>query len=147
MTPLEQKYESIRLFMEHQVPFNQVLGIQIQEIRDGFAAMHIPFRDTLIGDTSRPAIHGGVLSALADVVAGTALLTQLEMGDRLSTVDLRIDYLRPAGKADLRGEATVSRIGNRIGVARVAIYGSDPEELVGEGSAVYQIKRSQKTEN
>lgn len=143
---MNDRYESIRRFMVDKVPFNKVLGLELISLEDGVATMRIPFREELLGDVSRPAIHGGVVSALIDVVAGTALLTQVPVGDRLSTVDLRVDYLRPAGKAELIASAQVIRIGNRVGVAHVSVMGSDPAVQVAEGRAVYQIKRSSNLE-
>ena len=92
-TDLNARFEVIRHFMTEQVPFNKVLGIELVDLGEGTAKMVIPFRKELVGDPFRPAIHGGVVSALADVAGGTALLTQIKAGERLSTIDLRIDYL------------------------------------------------------
>ena len=140
--PLDPDFESaIRRFMTEGVRFNSFLGIQIRDLDLGFARMAIPFREELMGDPLRPALHGGVISALMDVVGGTALLTQLAPGERLSTVDLRIDYLRPAGKVELVSEGTVLRVGGRVGVVRIQTF-SGPERIhVAEGTGVYQLKR------
>ena len=140
--PLDPEFEgAIRRFMTEHVRFNSFLGIQIRDLDHGFARMAIPFREELMGDPLRPALHGGVISALMDVVGGTALLTRLDPGERLSTVDLRVDYLRPAGKAELLAEAEVLRVGGRVGVVRIQTF-SGPERIhVAEGTGVYQIKR------
>ena len=103
--------------------------------------MEIPYREELLGDASRPALHGGVISSLIDVVGGTALLTCVNKGDRLSTLDLRVDYLGPAGKDDLIAEATVLRVGSRAGVVKVRVVSGPDEKHVAEGTGVYQIKR------
>ena len=137
----EPKFNAIRHFMTHEVPFNRFLGLAITHLDTGQATMTIPYRDDLLGDASRPALHGGVISSLIDVVGGTALLTCVNKGDRLSTLDLRVDYLRPAGKDDLIAEATVLRVGSRAGVVKVRVVSGADEKHVAEGTGVYQIKR------
>ena len=46
-------------FIEEQVPFNRLLGMQLDSLEDGRARMQVPFRDEFIGDPFRPALHGG----------------------------------------------------------------------------------------
>jgi uncharacterized protein (TIGR00369 family) len=82
-------------FFETGIPFNAHLGMKVEQVGDGSATIRIPFRDNLIGDPGRPAIHGGVLSALADTTGGLAVFSVLGPKGRTSTVDLRVDYLRP----------------------------------------------------
>ena len=144
-TPLKDRLEAVRHFMEKEVPFNALLGIQLVALECGSAEMRIPYRPELLGDAARPALHGGVTSALIDVTGGTALLTQVQPGDRLSTIDLRIDYLRPAGKADLIARAEVLRLGNRVGVVKIQAFSGTNEEHIAEGTAVYQVKRSRES--
>ena len=83
------------LFLE-RIPFNRVLGIEIVELSKGEAVFSVPFRPELIGDPDRPALHGGVLSAVADTCGGCAVWSAVGADDRVSTIDLRIDYMRPA---------------------------------------------------
>ena len=140
-TDQDARFEVIRHFMTEQVPFNKVLGIELVSLGEGSATMVIPFRKELLGDPFRPAIHGGVVSALADVVGGTALLTQIKPGERLSTIDLRIDYLRPSGEETLTADAEVIRVGNRVGVVRIQVWSGEERHHVAEGTGVYQVKR------
>jgi uncharacterized protein (TIGR00369 family) len=132
-------------FMEEQIPFNRVLGIRVTHLGEGEARLEIPFRDELIGDPFRPAIHGGVTSALLDTCGGAAVFTQLtDVQDRISTVDLRVDYLRPGGKSTLVAEAKIVRAGNRVAVVDVkAFHPETPDEIVATGKAVYNIRRAQ----
>jgi uncharacterized protein (TIGR00369 family) len=136
MTP-----EVLRQVMEELIPFNRYLGVKFAGAKQGFARLEIPFRDELIGDPFRPALHGGVLSALADAAGGAAVWTGLEDDRaRVSTIDLRIDYLRPARLVTIVAEATVVRLGNRVGVADVRLFNSDAEEVtIATGKGVYNI--------
>lgn len=127
--------------MEELIPFNRFLGVKVTGLKKGFARLEVPFRDELVGDPLRPALHGGVISALADTAGGAAVWADLadERG-RVSTIDLRIDYLRPARLVTLVAEARVVRLGNRVGVADVRVFNADAEdETIATGKGVYNI--------
>jgi uncharacterized protein (TIGR00369 family) len=133
--------EDVKKFM-NMVPFNAVLGIQIDDLREGFCRMSVPFREEFIGDPSRPALHGGVLSAVIDTCGGAAIWTQIEKGDALSTVDLRVDYLRPGQPRDFIVEGRVLRLGNRVGVAEMIAYHPGSEgKPIASGKGVYNVRR------
>jgi uncharacterized protein (TIGR00369 family) len=136
-------FDDVHLFMD-AVPFNRFLGFTIEELDAGFAKMSVKFREELIGDPFRRALHGGLLSALIDTCGGAAVWTQCERGDRLSTVDLRVDYLRPGLAADVFVEGRVLRLGNRVGVAAMVAYHEGRiHEPVATGTAVYNVRRHQ----
>ncbi len=136
MTP-----ELLKKFMEETIPFNRYLGVKVVRTGSGFVRLEVPFREELIGDPSRPALHGGVLSALADTAGGAAVWTGLiDARGRVSTIDLRIDYLRPARLELVVAEAQVVRMGNRVGVADVRLFQpSNEAETIATGKGVYNI--------
>lgn len=136
MTP-----EVLRQVMEELIPFNRFLGVKLTAMNKGFARLEIPFRDELVGDPMRPALHGGVLSALGDAAGGAAVWASMDDDNaRISTIDLRIDYLRPARLTTLVAEAVVVRVGNRVGVADVRLFNDDTEaDTVATVKAVYNI--------
>lgn len=136
-------FEILKDLVENGLPFNRLLGIRVAELREGVARLYIPFRAELIGDSRRQALHGGVLSTLADVCAGFAVWTRCRLEDRLATIDLSVDYLRPATASDLYAEASVRLLGNRVGNAHVVMWSADnPGVHVAEGRGVYNIRRS-----
>jgi uncharacterized protein (TIGR00369 family) len=135
------KPELMKRVMEEVIPFNRFLGVKMTRSEPGFARLEIPFREELIGDPLRPALHGGVLSTLADAAGGAAVWTGLEdERARVSTIDLRIDYLRPAKLEPVIAEARVVRVGNRVGVADVRLFQpSDESATIATGKGVYNI--------
>lgn len=140
---LDRRLAFVRHLMTEVVPFNRVLGIQVLEIGQGRAVFGVPFRPELVGDPDRPALHGGVLSAVADAAGGCAVWTMVGEHDRVSTIDLRMDYLRPARLELFHAIATVLRVGNRVGVADVVILHPDrPDEPIAEAKGVYSVKRA-----
>jgi uncharacterized protein (TIGR00369 family) len=139
----EARWAALRELFLERIPFNRVLGIQIVELAAGRAVFAVPFREALIGDPERPALHGGVLSAVADTCGGCAVWSAVGDEDRVSTIDLRVDYLRPGRLEELRCAGDVLRVGNRVGVAKISLFHpSRPDELVAEAKGVYSVKRA-----
>jgi uncharacterized protein (TIGR00369 family) len=126
--------------IEEQAPFNRLLGVKGELIEPGRALLSLPVREDFVGDPRRPALHGGVLSALIDSAGGAAAWSALGPGESVSTVDLRVDFLEPARLAGpLRAEALLRRKGNRVCHVRVSVI--QDGVLVAEGAAVYSIHR------
>jgi uncharacterized protein (TIGR00369 family) len=146
LTPDRQTF--LKRWFEHGIPFNRFLGIRLHTLERGRCVLWLPWRDELVGDASRPAVHGGVLSTLIDTAGGGACFSALDrLEERLSTVDLRVDFLRPGGAADLWCQGEVVRMGNRVGVARMTLWSGrmpapgEPDSPVATGQAVYNIVR------
>ena len=140
---MEKSLEDIKEFMEEHVLFNGYLGIKVDELRQGFARFFIPFRNEFIGDKRRPALHGGIISALIDTCGGAAVWTHFTTQDRISTVDIRVDYLRPGPDDNIIAESEVIRVGNRVGVVQTMVSPSKDKTIVfAEGRAVYNIRRA-----
>lgn len=143
IAPSHDRLAELRELMLRRIPFNRVLGIDILELTPGRAVLTVPFKDDLVGDPIRPALHGGVISALADTCGGCAVWSAIGDQDRVSTIDLRVDYLRPGKLEDLHATGVVLRVGNRVGVATISLFHpSAPDELVAEAKGVYSVKRA-----
>jgi uncharacterized protein (TIGR00369 family) len=132
----------LRHLVEEYIPFNRFLGVRATSLSVGRVELEIPYREELIGDPLKPALHGGVMSMLADVAGGMAIWSTLEdMSLRLSTIDLRVDYLRPGKLESLVAEGTIVRVGRSVGVADVRLFQrSAPADSVATGKGVYAIK-------
>lgn len=134
--------DGIITFFERQIPFNAWLGMKVIQLSPGDCRLCVPWRAELVGDPFRPALHGGVLSTLADTAGGLAVFAAIgSAGARVSTVDLRVDYYAPARLEDLYADGHVLRLGNRVAVARVLLHHGDPAHVVAEGKAVYNLHK------
>jgi uncharacterized protein (TIGR00369 family) len=126
--------------MEELVPFNRFLGMRGESVSEGRCVLRLPVRGELVGDPRRPAIHGGAISSLIDTAGGVAAWSALGEDETVSTVDLSVDYLEPAGlDGDLRADAELLRKGNRVCHVRVTV--TQGPVLVAEGRAVYNVHR------
>jgi uncharacterized protein (TIGR00369 family) len=131
--------DMLRLMVEKS-PFNRWLGMKGVSAGDGRGVIELPVREEFVGDPRRPALHGGVISALLDTTGGLAAWSTLAENESVSTVDLLVDYLEPGRVGGpLRCEAEVLRKGNRVCHTRMRV--TQDGVLVAEGRAVYNIHR------
>ena len=78
------------------IPHSRRLGMRVEELGDGRAVISMPYDKALIGDPVTNVIHGGAVSALMDTAGGAAVVVHPLAGLGTATLDLRIDYMRPA---------------------------------------------------
>lgn len=137
MTP-----EVLRQLAEEWIPFNKFLGLRAISIERGEVTLEIPYREELIGDPLKRALHGGVISMLADTAGGLTVWSALEdPRSRVSTIDLRVDYLLPGKQENLRATASLVRAGKAVGVADVRLFHpSNAAATIATGKAVYAIR-------
>lgn len=134
--------ELFKDFIEKRIPFNAFLGLRVEAMEEGRVVVRLPFREELVGDVFRPALHGGAIAATVDATAGAAASTFVTVKDRMSTIDLRIDYLRPAPKKDLLATATVRRMGSRVAVVNILVTVADEQtKPIAEGRGVFSVVR------
>ena len=139
-----------RIFDE-MIPFNRVLGVKITSLKADGVKGRIDMRPELIGHFISNRLHGGVISAGLDAMAGVAvmaaigarhmdeaLVQRLHRFGRLGTIDLRIDYLRPATGEHFELRANVLRLGSRVATARMEFLGADGT-LLASGAAAYIV--------
>ncbi|MDX6532072.1 MAG: hypothetical protein QOH41_4362 [Blastocatellia bacterium] len=116
------------------VPYAKLIGLELGEISPGAVSIHLGVRNDL--KQNQGVIHGGAVASLIDTAAAFAVLTQLDMNERVSTTDLTIHYLRPASSGRLTAEARIVRGGRRLFVLSVEVR-NDQQILVATAVTSY----------
>ena len=119
--------------------FHQWLGLQVLEAGEDGIAVKATWREEWIVNPQRGYTHGGILATLVDVVADYALAAQL--GGPAPTVDLRVDYHKPAMQGDLTVKAKVVRRGGSFACCEAQVY-DDKGELVASGRGTYAVPKA-----
>jgi uncharacterized protein (TIGR00369 family) len=101
------------------VPYARLLGLELGEVDRGAVSIHLEVRDDL--RQNQGVVHGGAVASLIDTAAAFAVLTQLEINEHVTTTDLTIHYLRPAGSGRLTARARIVRSGRRLFVLSVEV--------------------------
>lgn len=82
------------------IPYAHASGMHVTQVSQGHTSVALPARAQWTGDGTRQLVHPGVLTALADTACGLAVSTALEVLEPIATLDLRMDYLRPAAAGE-----------------------------------------------
>jgi uncharacterized protein (TIGR00369 family) len=124
------------------IPYNADLGLKYIESSVGRVVFDLPWQECLVGDPETGVIHGGVFTGLFDAALGGATLAKLDVLCRIATLDLRIDYLRPAkARQTVRCEAECHRLTKHIAFARGIAHDGDPSNLVATAVGTFVVFR------
>jgi uncharacterized protein (TIGR00369 family) len=151
-TPFEPEFIArVKTMFEERIPFNRVIGLRIETLAADDVSAHIAMRPELIGHFTHQRLHGGVISATLDAMAGLAVMaaigarhldepidSRLARFGKLGTIDLRIDYLRPATGPHFSATAQVLRLGSRLASTRMEFVDAKGT-LLATGAAAYIV--------
>ena len=155
MTVSDGEFESqlklIRSIYEEKIPFNELLGFKVEQLKLGFSAVRFDMRDQLVGNWIHGILHGGVISSALDATGGiTASLGVLKRTKgkpinevekhltRVGTIDLRVDYLRPGRGKYFISTGSIMRTGWKVAVTRMELQ-NDQDVIIAVGTGTYIV--------
>ncbi len=116
------------------MPFNHHLGIRCRRVhRDGIT-IECPLRPELMNGAG--VLHGGVTATMADVAVGLALQRHFGGVTPITTVELKVNYMRPVAHGKIVARSHLMRVGSRVMVGRVDLF-DGRRNLVGAALATY----------
>ena len=126
------------------LPHCAEIGMRLHEAGAGVALLSVPYDARLVGDPATGVMHGGVITALLDTACGTAVMAAPEALQATATLDLRIDYMRPATKGRaVWCRAECYRTTRAIGFARAVAYHESPDDPVATASGAFMLDRGE----
>ncbi len=111
LEPTPDQQERIRRAIE-KVPFARVLQIELVGATEGAATLKMPVLDEF--KQINGVMHGGAIASLIDTATAFAIVLLVEDGERFTTIDLTINYLRPLTQGVAFANARVLRAGRRV---------------------------------
>jgi acyl-coenzyme A thioesterase PaaI-like protein len=104
--------ETLQLWLRN-VPYAAFLGIRA-ELRDSEILFILPEDKNLVGNSSLPALHGGVVGAFMEQAAAFHLIAKMKKPVLPKIINFSLDYLRPARLCDTYAQCKLTRQGRVI---------------------------------
>lgn len=147
----KELFTTITSVYNDKVPFNKVIGLEVASLDYDHVVLTFKMRDELIGNYIRRTLHGGVISTVIDVTGSLvafmglqkkmhseALEKKLDRFRNLSTLDLRVDYLRPGLGTGFTSTGYELRTGKKVAVTRIELH-NDQKDLIAVGTGSYVV--------
>jgi acyl-CoA thioesterase len=138
---LESRFKDALLdWMKTKNPFWSLLGMEIIEIKKGWAKIRLPFSEKLANGIG--VVHGGAIFSPADSAVGMALIGLVGKNENISTLEMKINYLRPLTAGDIIAEAKIVHKGSMTAIGDVEVK-DEVGNLIAKGLATYAITKKE----
>jgi uncharacterized protein (TIGR00369 family) len=134
--------ERVRAMLQF-TPHARALGMEVTRVAPARVWGRVPYRSDLVGDPATGVIAGGVITTFLDHICGTAAVAAMETPTTVATIDLRIDYMRPAEPGrDVLAEAHCYKLGRKVAFVRAVAYDDTPDNPVAHVAGAFMVNSS-----
>lgn len=119
-----------------QIPFWNLLGIELVELKRGWSRLRLPFTGKLAN--AGGIAHGGAVFSAADSAVGTALVSIAAEDESISTIEMKINYIKVFGQGNIYAEAFIVHKGKNTALGEVEIT-DDKGNLIAKATATYAV--------
>ena len=123
-------------WMKTKNPFWALLGMELLEIKKGWAIVRLPVEDKLTNAIG--LVHGGAIFSAADSAVGMALVGMTNRDENISTLEMKINYMKPVKGREIMAEAKIIHRGSQTAIGDVEVRDED-RNLISKGLATYAI--------
>lgn len=138
----QEQREKIAEQFTAALPFCAALDIKLESMDVAKAVMSMPYDKRIVGDPETGVVHGGAVSALMDTCCGLAVSLHPESGKPTATIDLRIEYMRPAKVGErIFTEAHVYNATRTVAFVRAVAHDGDLDKPVASATGAFTFSR------
>jgi uncharacterized protein (TIGR00369 family) len=121
-------------------PQAKALGVEVTKLDKARAWGRVPYRAELVGDPDTGVIAGGVITTFLDQLCGVAAIAAMDVPAIVATIDLRIDYMRPAAPGrDVLAEAQCYKLGKNVAFVRATAYEDSPDNPIAHVASAFAV--------
>jgi len=121
-------------------PYSRELGLRLHGVEPDWCVIKVLPDERRVGNPATRVVHGGVITALLDSCYGLAIFVKLDKLRPMATLDLRIDYLKPATPGrEIFGGAVCYKLGHELAFVRGAAYHDSPDDPIATSSAIFMF--------
>lgn len=140
LTTPEERVAFFQQIFSDLIPHNKALGLKVIAVTKGLACMQLEWREELVGNPETGVLAGGPLTAMLDGCCGMAVATMLKEPKPFATLDLRIDYAKPAEpRKPVIAEAECYRITRSVAFTRAIAHQGDPKDPVAAAAGTFML--------
>ncbi len=133
----DKKRNAAQQFIE-AIPYSRALDMVLEQLGGGVAVISMPYDARLVGDPKSGVIHGGAVSALMDTCGGAAVMSHPSAPSATATIDLRIDYMRPARPGDrITARAECYHVTRSVAFVRATAHDADQDRPVATATGAF----------
>ena len=121
-------------------PIARLIGFAVTAVESGRVVVELAADERHANPMG--TLHGGVLCDIADAAMGMAYASRLEDGESFTTLELKINFLKPVWRARLRAVGTVIKMGRTVGLVECEIFDDKPS-LVAKVSSTCMTLRGE----
>ncbi len=140
MTDADEKRHAVARQFIDALPHCRALRMSLDTVGYGEAAISMPYDPRFVGDPATGVIHGGAVSALMDTCCGAAVMSHPDGPIATATLDLRIDYMRPATPEQrISAKASVYHITRTVAFVRATAMDEDSDRPVATATGAFTV--------
>ena len=125
-----------------QVGHGRALGMEFGAAGGNWAELALPWREELVGVPASGILASGAIVSLVDTASGMAVWVSLDKFAPLVTLDLRLDYLRPAAKGEtIIARCECTKLTRRIAFVSGLAHGGDPDRPIARSAGTFMLHR------
>ena len=130
--------ETIAGRFNRMIPHNQAIGLQVADVAGERIRTTLAYRAEFLGDPEAGLWHTAIGTTAADSTCGLAVFLAIPGLESVATIDLRMDYLRPAvaGRA-LEIEAECYHVTQCVAFAEATLHQGDRERPTARCTAAF----------
>ncbi len=124
------------------IDFLKYIGAEVVDLSDGYAQLAFeiqPHHKQHLG-----VVHGGAIATLADHTGWYAVISELDPGYTSVTIEIKINYLKPAIGDILRAEARIVNRTKRTAFATIEIFAKNT--MIAYATGTYAVMQEKKEE-